>query len=70
MAVLKQTLDQIHHELDLLNETWIDLHDTKLKASNCYRFETNPPHVLFNLNCPEELRNRLTSILSKYIEAK
>ena len=70
MASPKHTLDQIHHELDLLNETWVDLHDTKLKAQNCYHFEADPPHILFNLNCPEELRTHLTGILSKYIEAK
>ena len=59
MAVSHTILDQIHQDLNALNEEWKG-------AKQCYHFETDPPHVLFNLNCPEELQTRVRNILAMY----
>lgn len=61
MALPKQIIDQIRTELEAVNGEWRD-------ADKCYYFETDPPHVLFNTNCPDLLQSRIRSILSKYIE--
>ena len=59
MAISARLLDQIKSELQALDRQWPD-------SGKCYHLETDPPHVLFNLNCPEELENRVRQILSKY----
>ena len=59
MGLSNSALDQIRHELDALNDKWSD-------AGKCYYFNTDPPHVLFNVNCPEELQERVRDILYKY----
>ncbi len=59
-------INQIQKELDQLNEEWVDAEHGRLKANSCYHFETDPPHILFNLNCPPDLQDRLKNILSKY----
>jgi hypothetical protein len=59
MALSHAVLDKIKDELNALNDVWKD-------ADQCYHFETNPPHVLFNLNCPDELQARVRNILSRY----
>ena len=61
MPLPKQTIDQIKSELDALNNSWQD-------ADKCFHFETDPPHVLFNTNCPDALQTRVRSILAKYTE--
>ena len=55
MGLSNSALDQIRHELDALNDKWSD-------AGKCYYFNTDPPHVLFNVNCPEELQERVRDI--------
>ncbi len=59
MSLSNSALDQIQQELDALNDHWSD-------AGKCYYFQTDPPHVLFNENCPEELQDRVRDILFKY----
>ena len=59
MSVSYKNADKILQELDALNDQWQD-------ADRCYHFQTDPPHVLFNLNCPEELEIRVRDILSRY----
>ena len=66
MDILKQRLDSLRDELDLLNKEWRDIKGSKLSANQCYHFETDPPHLLFNLNCPDTLRQKLQSLLSKH----
>jgi hypothetical protein len=66
MDLLKQPLDSLRDDLDLLNKEWRDLKDCKLSANQCYHFETDPPHFLFNLNCPDTLRQKLQILLSKH----
>jgi hypothetical protein len=66
MDYLKQPIDQLRSDLDDLNREWRDLENTELSASQCYHFETDPPHFLFNTNCPDGLRNKLNELLNKY----
>lgn len=61
------TLKQLREELERLDTTPVDIDGKQLRPSQCYRFETDPVHVLFNTNCPESLRAKVESILSKYI---
>ena len=69
MAVLKHTIHQIQNELEKINQEWIDIDGGKIKAGQCYHFESDPPHLLFNLNCPENLQQKLIGILYQYLDA-
>ena len=66
MDFLKRPLDNLRDDLDILNKEWKDIKGSPLSASQCYHFETDPPHFLFNLNCPDNLRKELQDILSKH----
>ena len=66
MDYLKQPIDQLRDDLDMLNREWMDIAGSNLSATQCYHLETNPPHFLFNMNCPDTLRQKLTGILHKY----
>jgi hypothetical protein len=70
MDFLQQPIDQLREDLDTLNREWRDIEDSQLSASQCYHFETDPPHFLFNLNCPEALKQRLKEILQRYFPKK
>jgi len=58
-SLLQQELAQLDEEMVLLGGHWV-------RPSNCYRFSANPPHVLYNTNCPESLMEKIERILSKY----
>jgi len=60
-------IDSIRAELDHLDEEMVRVDNRMLKPSQCYRIELDPVHVLFNTNCPDALRSKVQSILSKYI---
>ncbi len=70
MPVSAQTIELIKNELHLLDQEWTDEFDTTLKSHQCYHLELDPPHFLFNLNCPESLKIKLSYILAKYLEEK
>lgn len=58
---------RIKEELMELEKEQVDANGVQLKPSQCYHFETDPPHVLFNTNCPPSLKEKIQSILSKYL---
>jgi hypothetical protein len=60
-------LEKVKAELGELDRSLVEIDGIKLKPSQCYRFDVDPAHVLFNTNCPDELRKQVQSILSKYI---
>jgi hypothetical protein len=60
-------IDSIKAELEGLDRNMVQIDGRELKPSQCYRIELDPVHVLFNTNCPDELRVKVESILSKYI---
>lgn len=66
MDYLKLPVDQLRDDLDKLNRNWMNIEGINMSAAQCYHLETNPPHFLFNTNCPEFLRHELESILHKY----
>jgi hypothetical protein len=66
MDLLKQPLDDLRDDLDQLNKEWRDIEGSQLSASQCYHFESDPPHFLFNLNCPDALRKKLEGLIFKH----
>lgn len=58
---------KLRAELDLLDEELLPVEGRMLKPSQCYYLETDPPHVLFNTNCPDALREKIETILLKYL---
>lgn len=60
-------LNQLKDELNDLDREFVDVDGIKLKPSQCYRFETDPAHILFNTNCPGELKNRIDALMMKYL---
>ncbi len=66
MDYLKLPIDQLREDLDELNREWMNIEGSNLSAVQCYHLETNPPHFLFNSNCPDALRQKLEFILHKY----
>jgi hypothetical protein len=59
-------MEKIRHELEELDAELIQVDGKQLKPSQCYRFETDPVHVMFNTNCPDQLRAKVEEILAKY----
>ena len=45
----------------------LELKGKMVKPSNCYYFEGNPAHILFNTNCPDSLKEKIENIVQKYI---
>jgi hypothetical protein len=45
----------------------VDVSGERLKPSQCYHFDNNPPHLLFNTNCPHSLKDKIKAIITKYI---
>jgi hypothetical protein len=60
-------LEKIKAELMQLDRDLVEADGIRLKPSQCYRFETDPPHVLFNTNCPDALRQKVQDIISRHI---
>ncbi|RYG01633.1 MAG: hypothetical protein EOO02_12340 [Chitinophagaceae bacterium] len=57
---------EILRELKALDSESLLIDGKEIKASQCYHFESDPAHILYNTNCPDTLKSRLNSILSKY----
>jgi hypothetical protein len=58
--------ERIRAELAELDKQEIIVDGIKLKPSECYRFDLSPNHVLFNTNCPDELKKRVQNIIYKH----
>ena len=52
--------------LELLDENPVLLDGKQIKASGCYRLSGNPPLVIYNTNCPDDLKKKVEAILLKY----
>lgn len=63
-------IEKVKAELGELDRDFVEIDGLKLKPSQCYRFDANPVHVLFNTNCPEGLKEKIQSIVSKYTRNK
>ncbi len=64
---MKPDLDQLEKELSELDNEPVQVDGTTLKPSQCYHFETDPVHMLFNTNCPDSVKEKVQAILSKHI---
>jgi hypothetical protein len=62
----KDTEQMLLDELKQLDNKDIEIDGKVYKPSQCYRWEANPTHLLYNTNCPSELKEKLEAIISKY----
>ena len=60
-------LENVVRELKELDNELVEIDGTRLKPSQCYHFEADPLHVLFNTNCPDSLKQKVEAILSRHI---
>jgi hypothetical protein len=63
----KFDVERIKAELSELDRETVDADGVRLKPSQCYHFEADPLHVLFNTNCPDTLKRRVQEIISRHI---
>ena len=63
--VNKISMERIKAELMQLDRQMINADGIQLKPSQCYRFEIDPLHVLFNTNCPV-IENNLSPTSTSY----
>ncbi len=66
-SLSKEHQDLILEELKELENQRFELEGKEVKPSQCYRWESNPAHLLFNTNCPQDLKKQLDLIISKYL---
>jgi hypothetical protein len=59
MLKLQVALAELDNERVEVSGQW-------LAPSQCYRVSENLPYILFNTNCPDELKKRIEKILSDY----
>jgi hypothetical protein len=59
IAKLNEELGELDKEMIQVNGRWVH-------PSNCYRVSENLPQILFNTDCPDELKKRVQDILNKY----
>ncbi len=58
---------KIMSELKELDKEKVEIGEgIHMKPSQCYRFSFQPPHLLFNTNCPEALKEKIMAIFQKY----
>ncbi|MEP7277705.1 MAG: hypothetical protein ABI813_03590 [Bacteroidota bacterium] len=62
----KENSSLIRQALDHLEENPVLLNGKLIKPSQCYRFSTDPPRILYNTNCPEDLMGKIEAILLQY----
>ncbi|MGZ8511700.1 MAG: hypothetical protein ACXWV6_11345 [Chitinophagaceae bacterium] len=62
-------LEKVKAELGELDRQFVEIEGKRLKPSQCYRFDLDPAHILFNTNCPDDLKKKVQSILSKYLSS-
>lgn len=63
-------IDAIKKELNGLEDQLLEINGKQFKPSQCYRFGTNPVHILFNTNCPAELKQKVNAIINRYLPIK
>lgn len=58
--------EELLSELEALDNETVEVDGKEMKPSQCYHIGLDPTHVLFNTNCPEELKKKVNQILAKY----
>ena len=65
-SITPEYLEMLKAELRDLDQQYVNIGRRKMRPSQCYRIDINPIHLLFNTNCPDELKRKLEAIVSKY----
>jgi hypothetical protein len=60
-------LEKLQKELKELDKELVQVDGGHLKPSQCYRFETDPVHMMYNTNCPDSLKQKIEAILSRHL---
>ncbi len=60
-------IERIKAELSELDHEMVKADGVHLKPSQCYHFGSDPLHVLFNTNCPDELKQKVQDIISRHV---
>lgn len=68
---LMHSVDKTWHEgllqeLEEMDRQPVTVEGVAMKPSQCYHIGAEPPHILFNTNCPQELKDRVNRLLLKY----
>lgn len=64
---MENNLAPLVDELNELDSEMVEVDGNQLKPSQCYHFETDPVHLLFNTNCPETLKEKVNAIIAKHL---
>jgi hypothetical protein len=64
--VNKFGIERIKAKLSELDREMVNADGLELKPSQCYHFGVDPLHVLFNTNCPDELKQKVQDIISRH----
>jgi hypothetical protein len=59
--------EKIKAELDELNKTYMEIDGRRINPAACYHFSIDPPHFLYDTDCPDILKEKIKAIISKYI---
>ena len=60
------SLSKLTADLAGLDKEKVFVNGNWLLPNQCYRFGTDPVHILYNTNCPEQLKTKIRAIFSKY----
>jgi hypothetical protein len=60
-------IERIKEELTALDRELVNADGVQLKPSQCYHFGIDPLHVLFNTNCPDDLKQKVQDIISRHV---
>ena len=66
VSIKREGSEMLQQALDKLDEQQVLLDGHLVKPSTCYRLSLEPPHVLYNTNCPMDLMEKVEAILSQY----
>jgi len=64
---MSESITSLVSELNALDKEWVEVDGTRLKPSQCFYFEADPLHILFNTNCPDTLKEKVNSIIAKHV---
>jgi hypothetical protein len=67
-SIYSKRFNEIQQELEDLEKEKVEVEGKLISPGKCYHLGIDPPHILFNTNCPDKLKERITAILSKYVE--
>ncbi|MES1215701.1 MAG: hypothetical protein ABUT20_09295 [Bacteroidota bacterium] len=60
----------LRQELMELDKSYVEAGGINLKPSQCYRITGSSLNVMFNTNCPDDLKEKINSIIAKYADGE